>query len=228
MAQKTSSHSGKRLPNQTRRRQIIEQSISFFAEQGFGASTRELAERIGITQPLLFQHFSTKQALIQAIFDTLFERMASKDWGAMLHDRNKDLRSRLIDFFSQYAAALYDNSWIRIYMFSGLAGGAFNRLYIASVTEPLLREVAVEIRASLGVPHSPSDVSAAETELLWILHGGLYYTAIRRHIYGMDSPSTDLAQVVEAGVDSILHGMKGLAQRAKVPGGRKNRRVVAE
>jgi len=201
----------RRLPQQIRRQLIIDQAIRFFAEKGFAASTRELAERIGIAQPLLFQHFRTKSDLVNAIFDTLFDRMASRDWHGILKDRSRDLRVRLIDFFSSYATALYDYHWIRIYMFAGLEGGAFNRLYITKVTEPLLREIAAEIRASRDMKDcAPSDATAREIELLWILHGGLYYSAIRKQIYGMKIESMDVRPLVEAGVDSVLAGMEGV------------------
>lgn len=201
----------RRLSQQDRRQVIIEQAIRVFAEKGFGASTRELAERIGITQPLLFQHFQSKDDLIQAVFDALFERMSSRDWRSVLKQDDQDLRSRLIEFFMSYATTLYDYHWIRIYMFAGLEGGAFNRMYIGKLTEPLLREIASQIRKDRGLKRWASAfVSAREIELLWILHGGLYYSAIRKQIYGMAIESVDVRPLIEYGVDSILSGMKGL------------------
>lgn len=201
----------RRLSQQTRRRIIIEEAIKLFAESGFRASTRELAERIGVAQPLLFQHFPTKDALIQAIFDSWFERMSARDWVGLLRDQKRDLRSRLIEFFFSYATTIYDYNWIRIYMFAGLEGGAFNRFYISKLTDPLLREIAAQIRADCGIAqHTPADVTSAEIELLWILHGGLYYSAIRKQIYGLENSSLDLRELIAQSVDAILTGMRAL------------------
>lgn len=203
----------RRLSQEERRRVIIEQAIRVFAEQGFGASTRVLAQRIGMTQPLLFQHFASKDDLIQAVFAALFERMSMRDWRTALGDGDGDgdLRSRLIEFFMSYATTLYDYHWIRIYMFAGLEGGAFNRMYIGKLTEPLLREIAVQIRRDRGLKRcSPADVTAREIELLWILHGGLYYSAIRKQIYGMAIESVDVRPLIQYGVDSVLAGMGSL------------------
>ncbi len=201
----------RRLSQEERRRVIIEQAIRVFAEQGFGASTRVLAQRIGMTQPLLFQHFASKDDLIQAVFAALFERMSMRDWRATLGDGDGDLRSRLIEFFMSYATTLYDYHWIRIYMFAGLEGGAFNRMYIGKLTEPLLREIAAQIRRDRGLKRcAPADVTAREIELLWILHGGLYYSAIRKQIYGMAIESVDVRPLIQYGVDSVLAGMGSL------------------
>ncbi len=201
----------RRLSQEDRRRVIIEQAIQVFAEQGFGASTRVLAQRIGITQPLLFQHFASKDDLIQAVFAALFERMSMRDWRTALGDGDGDLRSRLIEFFMSYATTLYDYHWIRIYMFAGLEGGTFNRMYIGKLTEPLLREIAAQIRRDRGLKRcAPADVTAREIELLWILHGGLYYSAIRKQIYGMAIESVDVRPLIQYGVDAVLAGMGNL------------------
>jgi AcrR family transcriptional regulator len=211
LSEKKKARTSRRLSQQTRRRMIIEEAIKLFAENGFRASTRELAERIGVTQPLLFQHFPTKDALIQAIFDTWFERMSARDWIGLLRDKNRDLRSRLIEFFFSYATTIYDYSWIRIYMFAGLEGGEFNRFYISELTDPLLREIATQIRADFGIAHhTPADVTSAEIELLWILHGGLYYSAIRKQIYGLETGSPDLRELIAHSVDAVLAGMRRL------------------
>lgn len=201
----------RRMPQESRRKVIIEQAIRFFAEKGFGATTRELAQRIGVTQPLLFQHFPTKTHLVAAVFDCLFERMSGRDWRTALDAGSGTLRERLIDFFHGYANELYDFHWIRIYMFAGLEGGAFNRMYITRLTEPLLREIAIRIRLELGFGRcEPAEVSRQELELLWLLHGGIYYSAIRKQIYGMTVESVDLRENIQYGVDGVLAGMREL------------------
>src|SRR5262245_33765017 len=59
-----------RLPAFDRRNQILAAAMEIFAEQGFHSTrTRELAERAGVSEALVFHHFPTKEALIRAIFD---------------------------------------------------------------------------------------------------------------------------------------------------------------
>lgn len=58
------------------RRAILEAALDLFAERSFdGASTRVIAERAGVTQPLLNYHFAGKEELWRAAVDDLFDRV---------------------------------------------------------------------------------------------------------------------------------------------------------
>lgn len=49
---------------------IVRSAIHLFAEKGFrGATTRELASSLGVTEPVLYQHFKTKRDLYGAIIE---------------------------------------------------------------------------------------------------------------------------------------------------------------
>ena len=55
MAKLTKLKTKKRLTPSDREQEIIDEAVQFFAEVGFGGRTRDLAKRIGITQPLLYR-----------------------------------------------------------------------------------------------------------------------------------------------------------------------------
>jgi TetR/AcrR family transcriptional regulator len=58
------------------RRAILEAALDLFSERSFdGASTRLIAERAGVTQPLLNYHFAGKEELWRAAVDDLFDRV---------------------------------------------------------------------------------------------------------------------------------------------------------
>ena len=58
------------------RDRILADALDTFSEVGFeGASTRVIAERAGVTQPLLNYHFRTKEDLWRAAVDGLFARL---------------------------------------------------------------------------------------------------------------------------------------------------------
>ena len=63
---------GRRLTPEARERQIVEGAVAYFAEVGLDGHTRELARRLGITQPLLFRYFPTKAALIERIYEEVY------------------------------------------------------------------------------------------------------------------------------------------------------------
>lgn len=53
-----------RLKAPERRRHILETATQLFAERGYhGLTTKDLARRLGITEPVLYQHFSSKETL---------------------------------------------------------------------------------------------------------------------------------------------------------------------
>lgn len=59
-----------KLSKADRRQAIVETAAQLFAEVGFrGGTTRELARRVGVTEPVLYEHFQTKRDLYAAIID---------------------------------------------------------------------------------------------------------------------------------------------------------------
>src|SRR5437764_12689967 len=59
-----------RMKSEERRAGIIAAAVRLFAEKGFrGTTTRELASAIGVTEPVLYQHFGTKRDLYAAIIE---------------------------------------------------------------------------------------------------------------------------------------------------------------
>ena len=70
MAKQSTSRAEQRAETRSK---IIEAGQKAFAEQGFvGASTRDIAERAGITQGLLTYHFKSKEELWRAVVDHMF------------------------------------------------------------------------------------------------------------------------------------------------------------
>ncbi len=58
------------------RDRIVTAAAELFSERSFeGATTRQIASRAGVTQPLLNYHFASKDALWRAAVDRLFEML---------------------------------------------------------------------------------------------------------------------------------------------------------
>lgn len=198
-----------RLDPATRRQQILDAAIAYFAEAGFGVQTRELTRRIGVSQPLLYRYFPSKQDLIQAVFDAVFMRRWDPSWEMLLHDRSIELRERLRQFYVLYAKATYRPEWIRIYMHAGLADLGFNRNYLTVVRKKLLLGMCEEFRSAF-VPapllrQAPA-ISGREVELVWNLHGSMFYWAVRQHIFGSKTVGIAFEQRTTDAVDLFLAG----------------------
>ena len=189
----------RRLHPEERRRQIVEGAVSFFADVGLDGKTRDLAKRLGITQSLLFNYFATKADLIEAVYAHVYIDRLSHDWPARLTDRRVPLRARLLTFYTEYSQLIFEYEWMRIFMFSGLAGAALNRRYLQHMGTVILHPLLEEIRAAAPHPVDP------QMEDIWNLHGGIVYIGIRRHIYQVPTPD-DPDVAIERAVDRFLHG----------------------
>jgi len=59
-----------RLTSEERKASIVHAAIRLFAEKGFrGTTTRELAAAVGVSEPILYEHFRTKRDLYTAIIE---------------------------------------------------------------------------------------------------------------------------------------------------------------
>ncbi len=199
-----------RLDPVVRRQQILDAAISYFAEAGFGVQTRELSRRLGVSQPLLYRYFPSKQDLISAVFEAVFMSQWRNEWMVELQDRKLPLRDRLLAFYLQYAGATYRPEWIRIYMYAGLADMDLNRNYLALVRKKLLVVMCAEFRHTfIAKAKNLPPISAREIELLWTLHGGMFYWAIRRNIFNI-KPVTPFETRTTDAIDLFLAGAREL------------------
>jgi len=193
-----------RLGPRERERMIVDGAVRFFAETGFAGQTRELSRRLAITQPLLYRYFPSKKALIDRVYKEVFLGNWDSGWEQRLADRSRPLRERLVEFYTDYVKVLFTPEWIRLYMYSGLAGIGFNRRYIARFERLILKRIGLELRHEYG-PHrrATGSIKPAELEVVWQLHGGIFYYGVRRFIYGTGT-HVDTAQMIEGAVDAIL------------------------
>jgi AcrR family transcriptional regulator len=67
-----------RVPRAVRERQIVELAEGLFTERGYqGASMDELARRAGVTKPVVYELFGSKDGLFRACLERSAERLAT-------------------------------------------------------------------------------------------------------------------------------------------------------
>lgn len=200
----------RRLAPERRRAEIIERAAEFFAEEGFERGTRDLAASLGVTQPLLYRYFPSKDDLVGEVYSHVYLRRWNPDWEALLADRSISLRERLRRFYGAYTEVIFTREWIRIYLFAGLKGIDLNRRYIGLVEDRLLRPIVNEFRHEAGLPEK--EPNPAEIELAWLLHGGTFYHGVRKHVFGSPVLEDEETMIGNA-LDTFLVGVRGLYAR---------------
>jgi AcrR family transcriptional regulator len=206
-----------RLNPHERERQIVQGAVSFFAEVGFSGQTRELAKRLGITQGLLYRYFPSKEALMDRVYQEVFEARWNPQWDEWLADGEQPLRERLIHFYTDYARVIHTYEWVRIFLLSGIAGLDINQRYIRLVRKRIYPRVIRLLRREFGLA-APADgsLSRQEDNLMLNLHGMVFFLGIRKWVYRVELQATT-EQLITQQIDLLLYGAREILKGAQDP-----------
>src|ERR1700745_1472759 len=117
----------RRLSAYDRRSEFVAKATELFAEEGFAGGTRALARKLGVTQPLLYRYFPSKDDLIREVYRKVYLEPLKAGWDKDLSDRSRPLRVRPQAFYETYTDTIFTRRWLRIYLYSGLKGLDMNR-----------------------------------------------------------------------------------------------------
>jgi AcrR family transcriptional regulator len=188
-----------RLSPEARKQEVLAEAILYFADEGFDGGTRGLAKRMGITQPLLYRYFPSKDDLVNEVYRAVYLDRWQTEWEDTIHDRSLPIGTRLNSFYQSYTGVVFDRNWLRIFFFAGLKGLDLNARYLQRVESALLVPIWAETCVALGRP-APA---APEThDLVWQMHGAIFYHGLRQQIYGDRSFRID--RVISLAIDTYL------------------------
>lgn len=142
---------GTRLPRRARRNQLLGAAQEVFVAQGYHAAAMDdIAERAGVSKPVLYQHFPGKLDLYLALLDQHCESLLQAVRTALASTTDNKLRvTATMDAYFAYVEA---------------EGGAFRLVFESDLTnEPAVRE-RVD-RVSLQCAEAISEVIAEDTGL---------------------------------------------------------------
>jgi TetR/AcrR family transcriptional regulator len=198
-----------RLPASDRRRQLLATARDFFSRKGFdGATTKEIAAAAGVTEAIIFRHFSSKQALYTAVLDDYHacggfaECMA--EWQAFM-DRKDDeglIRSMVQRIIESYRC---DQRQHRILMFAALEGHEIglehNRQLSLPVYEMLRQYVTRRQRVGAIVECDPGAIIGA-------VAGMASHYGMMTGMFGFGAGADD-PKVATAFVRILMSGIRG-------------------
>lgn len=207
-AQPKSAKPRQRLTAQEREQQILDSAIAFFSERGLDGQTRDLAREIGITHPLLYHYFPTKKALIERVYQEVYLGRWKPQWETWLDDEGRGLEEKLILFYQDYASTVLTPEWVRILIFSGLSDGYIPEKYLDMLKTKLFPRIVRETRRHLGI-NDDSPASEREIQLVWGLHGGVFYLGIQQWVYKLPTPA-EIQPIITDRVKSYVAGARVL------------------
>ncbi|MBE81817.1 TetR/AcrR family transcriptional regulator [bacterium] len=161
----------KRLANAERRSQIIQVAMNLFASRGFkGTTTRAIAEAAGVSEAIIFRHFSTKEDLYNAIITTVLEHR-NRIWE---HDNIEgiedlpDLMTRFGRIFIERSRK--DQTFVRLMLYSALQDHKFRQRFFESNRNPYLRGIRERIERGVDSGEfAPADPQLTTQSFFWSL-----------------------------------------------------------
>ena len=174
-----------RLRAADRRRIIVSEAAKIFADFGFSATTRSLADHMGVTQALLYKYFASKDALIAAVFEAGYLRPKHAPATRRLSDSTTPLADRLTAFYMTFFDGVTETA-MRLFLRAALDGLPLPRHYTHNLNRSILWPVLNALRAEAKMPNLDArPPSRGERELVLMLHSSVVFLGIRRHVYRM-------------------------------------------
>ena len=199
-----------KLSRADRRKAIVDTAASLFAEVGFrGGTTRELAKRVGVTEPVLYEHFQTKSDLYAAIIEDSGRQ--DFDTGRQILEK-KAASGDPADFFTTLATLIAEHqagnpNYLRLILFSALekhelAGLCFERhakVIHQIVTAFIKRQIALGVFRKVDAP------LAARSFMGMVMH----YMIFDQH-FGFKLVRSTRKRAIGSMVDIFLNGLKNV------------------
>jgi AcrR family transcriptional regulator len=147
---------GGRMPRVERRAQLLTSALEVFVAQGYHAAAMDdIAERAGVSKPVLYQHFPGKLDLYLALLEQSCDEIIDNVRSALdsTHD-NKERVARTFQAFYEYVAA--DTGAYRLVFESDLTNEPAVRAQVDRVTNQCAAMIAEVIHDDTGLPDAAS------------------------------------------------------------------------
>ncbi|MBI5892293.1 MAG: TetR/AcrR family transcriptional regulator [Deltaproteobacteria bacterium] len=197
----------KRMTKDERMRHIVDAASMLFAKNGFkGTTTREIAKKAGISEAVIFKHFSKKEALYSAIIDSRCNDTAghSRLMKILEGKSGKDVFYEVANFL--ITEHQEDPSFLRLLTFSALEGHNLSDIFIKTKGMELIEFLAGHIKELVNKKlfRRVEPIIAARAFMGMVLH-----YSISQEIYGLKKyfkMSNDY--VIDTFVDIFFNGME--------------------
>jgi AcrR family transcriptional regulator len=187
-----------------RREVIATAATEVFAERGYkGASIEEIARRSGVTPPVVYDHFASKQALYRALLESHFADLRQA-WGEHFAGDAPPER-RLARSFDAWFAYMEANPFAGRMLFRDTSGDPEIAALHAEVAAGSRAALLPLLAAEQGVMDSPDISGSAALEMTWEgLRGVLQGLAI----WWSGHPEVPREQVVAAAMNTLWVGFE--------------------
>lgn len=150
-----------RLPRTARRAQLLDVALDVFVEQGYhSASMDEIAERAGVSKPVLYQHFPGKLELYTALVSSAVDTVITgvRDALASTQDNAERVQATMALW---YDCVANQEKAFRLVFESDLTSDPAVNSLVGRVTSDSAAAISEVIVEDTGLPHSAAELLAA-------------------------------------------------------------------
>ncbi|MGI5245697.1 TetR/AcrR family transcriptional regulator [Dactylosporangium sp. CA-139066] len=150
-----------RLPRSARRKQLLAAAQQVFVAQGYHAAAMDdIAERAGVSKPVLYQHFPGKLELYLALLDTHCDAMVSRVRSAM--EATTDNKDRVRGAIQAYFDFIdHESEAFRLVFESDLRNDPAVRERVDRVETGCIAAITDTIMADTGVSRARAELLAS-------------------------------------------------------------------
>jgi AcrR family transcriptional regulator len=168
---------GGRLPRSARRKQLLAAAQEVFVANGYHAAAMDdIAERAGVSKPVLYQHFPGKLELYLALLDTQAEMLgrAVQEALAATDDNRERIHGVLSAYFSFVGRDGSDGAF-RLIFETDLGNEPAVRARVEAVSERTMKAVADTVAGDTGLDRASAELlstaltGAAQVAARWWL-----------------------------------------------------------
>ena len=148
------------MPRSARRAQLLDSALEVFVAQGYhSAAMDDIAERAGVSKPVLYQHFPGKLELYLALLDRSCDMIIEATRSALeATEDNKQRVAATMQVFYDYVANA--QGAFRLVFESDLTNEPPVRERVDRVTQECSEEIAKVIQDDTGLPAEQSKLLA--------------------------------------------------------------------
>ena len=208
LAAELASHTHGRVPRELRRRQVLAEAHRLFAERGYaGASMDELARRVGVSKPVVYDLARSKEQLFRDVMAKVQEDLAMCVASAVAAetDPSKKLHTGVLAFLR----FVHRNRKGWATLFSTEAGSASAE--VATVRHGQVALVAALMAERAGAGGAAMDPRALEA-LAHGINGAVEAVALWWQAHpelSAEALAGLLASLLSPGLESMLEGRSG-------------------
>ena len=196
---------GSRLPRADRRAQLLRAAQRVFARAGYhGSGMDAIAERAGITKPVLYRHFPGKRDLYLAVVDRSCDDLEAAVRAALVG--TEDNRVRVAATIDAYFAFVDEDDGARLVFESDLTSDPAVRERLDALETACAAAITDVVTADTGLPR-------ASAHVLSVALAGSAQVAARSWVAaGREVPREEAAALISS---LVWRGLRGLPRQGR-------------